>query len=455
MSFLKKLFPPISLPIIFFGIVSSLGAILLHSDLSYVDKPISWTDAFFTATSAVCVTGLTVVDTGSFFKPFGYGVILGLIQIGGLGIMTFTSLAFFLWRRRISLTDRIAVGQSILHDQKFHLGSFLFRILIWTAFIEIAGSFLIFLLAPGPLTPFSAIFHSISAFCNAGFSLYSDSLISWRGSWGVNLVIMFLIMSGGIGFSVLVELHSYFLEKIKTKTIHGRPPGLSWYSTTVIKTSLMLVGLGWGFIFLAEYVGYHRTLTFSESLLTSLFQSVTCRTAGFNTLDIGNMTNISLLFMIALMFIGGASGSCAGGIKISTFRVFCAFVWSQIRGEEQVVIRKFAVSPKDVSKALVLITFSVTTVFLATIVLAAIEGGDVPHPMARGQFLDLLFEVVSAISTVGLSTGLTPKLSLGGKWIITILMFVGRLGPLIFLAALQAMHKEKLYRRPEENILIG
>jgi trk system potassium uptake protein TrkH len=452
----RKIFPPISLPVIFFGLMICLGAMLLHSDYSH-GGTLSWTDAFFTATSAVCVTGLTVVDTGSFFNTFGQTVILLLIQAGGLGIMTFASLAFYLWRHRVSLTDRIAVGQSILHDRTFHLGSFLLRMVFWTLLLEALGAMTIFLLAPGGISPFSALFHAVSAFCNAGFSLFSDSLISWRGAWGVNLVIMFLIIAGGLGFSVLVELHSAALRKLRAfrSATTGPVAGLSWYAITIIKTSLLLILGGGAVIFLAEYIGFPGTASFSESLLTAIFQSVTCRTAGFNTLDIPNMTNISLLIMILLMFIGGAPGSCAGGIKVSTFRVFWAFVAAQLQGGNQVVVRNFAIDPKDVNRAMILLIFTVVVVFLATLILSATEGGIVPHPEARGLFLEIIFEVVSALGTVGLSTGLTVKLSLAGKWLITSLMFIGRLGPLVFLAVIQELHKEKLFRRPEENILIG
>jgi trk system potassium uptake protein TrkH len=327
----------------------------------------------------------------------------------------------------------------------------------WTLLLETFGAITIFLLAPGGISPFSALFHAVSAFCNAGFSLFSDSLVSWRGAWGVNLAILFLIIAGGLGFSVLVELHTTALRKLRASRAAAPGPvaGLSWYAVTIIKTSLLLILGGGIIIFLTEYIGAERTGAFSESVLAALFQSVTCRTAGFNTLDIANMTNISLLFMILLMFIGGATGSCAGGIKVSTFRVFWAFVVAQLTGGNQVVVRNFAIAPKDVSRALILIIITMVVIFFSTMILSVTEGGIVPHPEARGLFLDILFEVVSALGTVGLSTGLTMKLSLAGKWLITALMFIGRLGPLVFLAVIQELHRERLFRRPEESILIG
>ncbi|MDP2104685.1 MAG: potassium transporter TrkG, partial [Desulfobulbaceae bacterium] len=193
----KKCFPPISLPVLFFALVIGIGSALLHHPISIAATHLSWTDALFTATSAVCVTGLTVVDTGTYFTRFGQTVILTLIQIGGLGIMTFTSVAFFLWRRRVSITDQIAVGQSLMSNQGMGLMLFLRGMLIWTFGIELVGALMIYLTAPGGITPYAAIFHAISAFCNAGFSLFTDNLISWQKSWLVNLAIMFLIIAGG------------------------------------------------------------------------------------------------------------------------------------------------------------------------------------------------------------------------------------------------------------------
>ncbi|MBU0481285.1 MAG: potassium transporter TrkH [Proteobacteria bacterium] len=452
---LRKYLPPITLPVIFFALIVCLGAILLHSGSSHGDKNLSWTDAVFTATSAVCVTGLTVVDTGSFFNGFGQGTILLLIQVGGLGIMTFTSLLFYLWRQRVSLTDQIAVGQAILRDSSSHLGSFLKQMLLMTLLIEIGGALLLFLAAPSSISPYSAVFHAVSAFCNAGFALHPDSLVAWKGNWPVNLIVMALIIIGGLGFSVLLELRIFFAGLLGKSTGRKKPPRLSWYALTVIKTSLALILAGWAAIFLAEFIGFQKPANWSESILAALFQSVTCRTAGFNTLDIGNMTNISLLLMIVLMFIGGAPGSCAGGIKVSTFRVFWAFIISQLQGRNQVIVGRFAISGKDVSRTLILIIFTAVVIFSATLLLSATEGGNIPHPQARGQLLEILFEVVSAMGTVGLSTGLTAKLSTPGKWIVILLMFIGRLGPLVFLAVLQELRRDKLYLLPEENIMIG
>ncbi len=463
MSILKfpRSLPPIFLPVIFFGLAMLTGAVLLHNPVSLMGELISWPDAFFTATSAVCVTGLTVLDTGVDFSRFGQSVILVLIQLGGLGIMTFTSLAFYLVRQRISLTDKIAVGQALIPQgatalgvgKRFNLGHFLKAMILGTLIIEGLGALLLYGLTPaGKFGFFSSLFHAISAFCNAGFSLNSDSLMGWQGNWPVNLIIMFLIISGGLGFSVLIEIRRVAMAKISSRY---KRQSLSWYATVVIKTSLFLIIAGWVAIFLAEFVGFHRQLSFIDSLLAALFQSVTCRTAGFNSLDIHSMTNVSLFVMVILMFIGGAPGSCAGGIKVTTFRTIYAFIIAQLKGRKQARAGKFAIEQDAVNKALILLVLSVVIVFSATLILSVTEGGDIPHPQTRGQVFEILFETVSAFATVGLSAGLTAHLSLAGKWIITILMFVGRLGPLVFLAGIKATQKEEFYELPEEDLLIG
>ena len=430
------------------------GAILLHgSEQSNVDS-LSWTDAIFTATSAACVTGLVVVDTGAYFTLFGKIILLGLMQIGGLGILTFTSLSFYLWKRRTTITDRIAVGQVLLHDAGFNLGTFLIEIVSWTFAIEAGGALLLYLMAPDAFSPFSAIFHSVSAFCNAGFSLFSDSLVQWKGQWGINLVFMVLIVLGGIGFSVFVEVRNALMKSLRFRSPSpGR--GISWYSKIVLRTSLFLIGLGWISIYLAEFVGYNRMAVPDDALLTALFQSVTCRTAGFNTLDIGQMTNVSLIMMLFLMFVGGAPGSCAGGIKVTTFRVLGASIWSQIKGKRQTVIGKFAVDEEAVKKAMVLFVVAIVIIFLAVFLLDFTEGGDKPHDQVRGQYLELLFESISAFGTVGLSTGLTPMLSTAGKWVIIFLMFIGRLGPFVMISALQHFQDIEYVKLPEEKVMIG
>lgn len=437
--------------ILFFLAVILAGGALLHLPASSTGKGnISWIDALFTATSACCVTGLAVLDTGRDFTRTGETVILCLIQLGGLGIMSFTGLAFYLWRQKVSMTDRIAVGQSLLHDPAFHLGRFLIRIVFWTGAIELSGAVMLHLLDRQGFPLFSSVFHSVSAFCNAGFGLRSDSLVAWQGDWPVNTVFMLLIILGGLGFSVLVELEQY-----GRKRRHGIKVRLSCHSRLVLSTSLALVIGGAAAINLAEFFGYARQLSLTDGFLVSLFQSVTTRTAGFNTVPIDQLTNVTLSLMLILMFIGGAPGSCAGGIKVTTLRCLLAHLTSQIFGREQAASGDFAYATETVKKAMLLTVVAGIILTVATLLLNITEGGDIPHPETRGLFLEILFESVSAFGTVGLSTGLTPKLTVAGKIIIMALMFIGRLGPLLFIATLQDLHRGERFLRVERTFLIG
>ncbi len=446
---------PFSLPIFFFGAVILIGTVLLKMPLSSAGQPLQMIDALFTATSATCVTGLAVVDTGTRFSGFGQWVILCLIQMGGLGIMTYTGLIFYLWTRKISLTDRMAVGQSLMHDPGFHLGKFLIRIVLWTFLVEGAGAVSLYLLDSEGFNLFSAVFHAISAYCNAGFSLNADSLSAYRGNWPVNLVFMVLIIFGGIGFSVMMEILQVCKNRLRM-AFQARPvKRMSRYSRLVIRTTLFLIVAGAVAIYAAEFVGYHRHLTLSEAVATSLFQAVTCRTAGFNTLPINELTNVTLVLMTGLMVIGGAPGSCAGGIKVTTCRILMAHAVSRFLGREQTVVGRMAVDRTSLNRALMLVFFTGMIVAAAVLALNITEGGDIPHPQTRGLFFDLFFEVVSAFGTVGLSTGVTTTLTAAGKAIISAVMFIGRLGPIVFVAAIQGYQKPEHFRWPEKSILVG
>lgn len=449
----SKFLTPFWMPILFFAVAILIGAILLHLNMAHQGQDLSWLDALFTATSAMCVTGLVVVDTGTYFSHVGQGVILALIQLGGLGIMTYTSLVLYLLGRRVSLSDRIAVGQSLLHDPKFSLRRFVVSVAFITLIIEGAGAGLLYVLDPIGFNPYSAVFHSISAYCNAGFSLYADSLSAWRDNIGVNLVFMILIVLGGLGFHVLYESGALATNLFSRS---NRPRyKLSWHSRVVLQTTFVLILGGTVAIFVAELAGGESFGDWSQELLAALFQSVTCRTAGFNTVEIAHMTNVSLVVMLFLMLVGGSPGSCAGGIKTTTIRAIWAFIVAQFRGREQVRMGRFALTPASLNRAFTLLVFAGFIVAGATLVLNITEGGDIPHIQARGKFLESLFEVISAYGTVGLSTGMTGSLTPVGKCVIIVLMFVGRLGPMWLLSALQSWHVEQRYRMPEKQLPMG
>jgi trk system potassium uptake protein TrkH len=446
---------PLLIPIVFFGLAIFLGSVVLVLPVCLSEgTSLHWIDALFTAASATCVTGLTVVDTGATFSRVGQMVILFLIQIGGLGIMSLTSLAMYLFRQRVSLTDRIAVGQNLLQDPSFHLGRFLLRIVCWTMVIECAGALLLTLATSGEMSFANALFHSISAFCNAGFSLYSDSLGRWAGSLAVNLGVSALMVLGGMGFFVMTDVAQWSSAWLRPRRGPARPR-LTWYSTVVLRTSFFLILFGTAAIFVTEWVVQTHDHPLKKALLASIFQAVSCRTAGFNTVAIDDLTNATLLIMIVLMFIGAAPGSCGGGIKVTTFRVLLAFLRAELRGRDQAVIGRMAASREAVRRALSLFAFSVLIISVSILLLSISETGDLSHLQARGKFLEIAFEVVSAFGTAGISTGLTPHLTVFGKYVIILLMFIGRLGPLIFIGALHTLQRREAFSRPDADLLIG
>lgn len=440
------MFSPVFLPVYFFALAILAGAALLHSPPARAEQDVSWLDAFFTSVSATCVTGLATVDTASAYTGFGQTVIAALIQIGGLGVMTYSSLIFYMLRRRVTLTDRIAVGQFLLNDPGFQLGRFLKRMILVCLCIEGAGAFGLRLGSLGEMSWGGAFFHAVSAFCNAGFSLYSGSMTRYADNLPVNIVLMTLIICGGLGFYVLVELPGFFAGLVRK----GKAAVLSWQSMVVIQTSLYLILGGWVVFFLLE-----KSPDVWSGLLTALFQSVSARTAGFNTVDIGAMTDASLFVLILLMLVGGSPGSCAGGIKTTTLRVLLAFGVSQVKGREQVVVRGCAMDSPTISKAMTVLILAAVLILGSVFVLSMTEGADISHQLVRGKFIEIFFEAVSAFGTVGLSTGLTPRLSDAGKIVIMALMFVGRLGPIVFLIILQSWQDRELFRRPERSMLIG
>lgn len=474
---------PFLIPIASFALAILVGTVLLWSDFCATKNPPELVDALFIATSAVCVTGLATVDISATFNGFGQFVILVLIQLGGLGVATYSTLLIYLWGKRTSLNDRISVGYTLLRDPSFNLGKFLTRIAVIIGLFELCGALAIYLHEPDDIGLFHAIFLSISAFCNAGFTLWPDSLMGWQQDILLNSVIMFLIIFGGLGFAVLDEcfyllkvygrywrqkwLHHFFSHDLSSPDplshdllSHDTPPanlpGLSLHSRVVLGTSLALIILGTFFILLPEYyANAENTAPMSELFLPSLFQSVTSRTAGFNSINMADLTDISLLFIIFLMFIGGSPGSCAGGIKTTTFRAMLSFMKSQIQGRQQVILHNRALDPIAINKMFTLLTISTLAITFAVFIMMFTEGGVAPHGKTDFQFLDILFEVVSAFGTVGLSTDVSPHLSTAGKLVDCALMFIGRLGPIWLVTTLQQFSREQQYRLPKVNLPIG
>jgi trk system potassium uptake protein TrkH len=443
---------PARTAIIGFTLVILAGTILLMFPVAAVQEHLGFVDALFTSTSAVCVTGLTVVDTGSTLSLFGQSVLLVLIQIGGLGIMTMSTLFLMLAGRRPGIAGQIVVQDTFTHSRDRHISSILKDVVVFTCIIEGLGvAFMFFCFLPGngvKRALFLSIFHSVSAFCNAGFSLFSDSFVGYRNNWVLNMVVCGLIICGGIGVLVLSELKRSFTVK------HRFLARLSLHSKLALTTTAILIVSGTIFIMMMEWHNALSSLSVPHRFLAAFFQSVTSRTAGFNTLSIGNMANETLFLIILLMFIGASPGSCGGGIKTTTFATIVVLGTSRFRGHSRPQLFNRTISDASVGKAISVTMLSIVVVCIGIMLLLMTEIGDVAHPQSRGRFLELLFEVVSAFGTVGLSTGITSGISMIGKIILSAIMFVGRLGPLVIGVALSREVASR-YQYAEETIMVG
>ncbi|OXS68119.1 Trk family potassium uptake protein [Lysinibacillus sp. KCTC 33748] len=443
-TFINKLSPPKAL-VLGFAIIILIGTFFLTLPIATVDtNGLSFLDALFTATSATCVTGLIVVDTGDTFSIFGELVILFLIQIGGLGFMTFATLLFLLLGKKISLKERLLLKEAFNNVTIAGLVKLVKRILLFTAIIEMIGGFILSIRfsfdMPVGKAFYFGFFHAISNFNNAGFDIMGEfkSLTEYVDDPFVVFTICALITIGGLGFIVINELYEY--RGTKRLSVH----------TKIVLTTTFILTIGSTLlIFLFEYNNSKTIGPLSEwgKILGSLYQAVTPRTAGSNTLPIGDLTHSTLFLIIWLMFIGGGSGSTAGGIKITTFAVLVATMWCQMKGKEDVVLFRRRIVNETILKALTVTMCGMMIVVLVTIVLSLIE--------QRHSFMMYLFEATSAFGTAGLTMGLTPELSTGGRLLIILTMFVGRLGPLTIAFAITNRRKTEAFRHPKGKIMIG
>ena len=428
------------------------GTAFLLLPAATVSGSMSVLDALFTSASAVCVTGLAVVDTAGTFTVLGKTVILVLIQVGGLGIMVLSTLFLFSLGRKVSMTGRMLIHDTYSHDSGQNVKALLKDLLVFTLVIEGAGGLLLFARfihqMPVEKAAFFALFHTVSAFCNAGFSLFSDSFCGYKNDALVNLTISGLIILGGIGFIVLSELKQSLFRSGR------RIRALSLHTRLVLASTLLLLVISTGFVAFSEWDNVLAGQAFHHKLITAFFHAVNARTAGFNSVDIGSMTNGTLFFTIILMFIGTAPGSCGGGIKVTTFSAMVILGVSRLKGEPGPHIFYRRISEESISKALSVILTSIMIVVVMTLILLETEVQAVSHQLTRGAFLEVLFETVSAFGTVGLSTGMTPALSITGKLMLTLMMYIGRLGPLGVAMAV-SRRKTARVQYAQENIMIG
>ena len=443
----KKVYfsPYITILMSFFIVILIGGGILSLPFVTLSGKGTNLIEGIFTATSAVCVTGLTVNDVSTTYNLIGKTIILVLIQLGGIGLITFSSLLILLISKEISYYTKKIVQEDINAETVFNIQKYVKKVIITVLLIELTGAALLFFEFIKKFKFLKAIyysvFHSVSAFCNAGFSLFSDNLESFKGSIIINTVIPILIIVGGLGFSTIINVYKYLRKKDKRITITSK---------ITLKVTLGFVILGAFFIFIFEHANMKTigNYTFIEKIGAVFFQSVTTRTAGFNTMSLAGMKEITALLFIFFMFIGASPGSTGGGVKTTTFGLIVLGVITIIKNEEYIEYNGRKISwtnfNRAISKVFISVWYIITILFLLILLEPDIN------------VMNLLFELVSAFGTVGVTRNLTPYLGNMSKILLIVTMFIGRVGPLTIVSALSLKKiKSGKYKYPEENILIG
>jgi trk system potassium uptake protein len=446
---IARVLSPERIFILSFAGVILAGTLLLYFPISST-KGLSFVDALFTAASAVCVTGLAVIDVGQDLSFTGQVITIVLFQVGGLGIITFSAFLFGMMGRGISFKGREIVQSTLLHTPRRDFFVILRSVLIATLIIESVGIVILFLRFsqdfPFGTAFFHAVYNAISAFNNCGYSLFSDSLVRYQGDIVVNLTVMGLIVMGGIGF---VVMHEIFLR------LRGNEKKLSLHTRLVLVATGILIAAGALSFYFFERNHVIRDMPLQTQILVSLFQSITPRTAGFNTVDIGQLTNATVLMMIVLMFIGASPGSTGGGIKTTSATLLTLLIWSKWKGSEEVNIWNRTI-PKDLITRTISIIFAAAfAVFLITSVLLLAEAENLQPLQSRHFFVEYLFETTSAFGTVGLSMGVTPKLNDLQKLAIILIMFAGRVGPLTLAFSLARRSTKKGITYAEETVMVG
>ena len=443
-------FSPAQLLVLGFTSLITVGALLLMLPFaSSTGESLRPLDAIFTATSAVCVTGLIILDTPGDFSLFGQMIILILFQIGGLGYMTAATLLLMVLGKRIGLQERMVIQETLSIFTMEGLARFIIGIGLFSIAVELIGAAFLSLRYFEDMAPVTAIyygiFHSVSAFNNAGFSLFSNSLLDYRTDLTTNLVVMVLIILGSFGFLVYRDIFSYIRKKTYRLSLHTK---------VVLIATVALILVGWGGFWLFESRNPEGLQSFSrvDQGITALFQSVSGRTAGFSSVEVGSLSLPTLYLLVLLMFIGGSPGSAAGGIKTTTLAILAIAIWSTMRGRTDTTIFYRRLSNDVIAKASFLAAMAMVLVSGVTLLLLYSEEQDM---------LRTLFEVTSAAGTVGMSTGDGGSLSFSavftdfGKTVIIVTMFLGRIGPLaIGVTALRRWRSARV-RFPEEKIMIG
>lgn len=464
---------PARLVVLSFALVIGAGTLLLMLPMaSRTGEPLRALDAFFTATSATCVTGLAIHDTSARFSVFGQLVILGCIQVGGLGLMTLTTVFLVATGRRLRIADRIALQESLYHSPTGKLSTLILYIAGATFLTELVGAMALawWWLRRGVYGDvgealYSGVFHAVSAFCNAGFALFPDNLIQFRDDPVVVGIISALIIAGGLGFLVGLDVMEYVQQRyllhlwpveMRERLKAIRPcPRLSLHTKFVLVVTAALLFVG-----TVSYYYLERQLAFAgmsdrEAWLNAWFCSVTARTAGFNTVDYLRVSAPGLLCTMVLMFIGASPGSTGGGVKTSTFGLLITFALYRWRGHGAPHAFRRAIPQEAAERATAVVVTAVAVVVLGASFLMAVEARDARVAESQARFLPVMFETFSAFGTVGLSMGMTGHLTDMGKLIVSVLMFIGRIGPLTIALAIGSRRVKTMYVYAEENVMVG
>ena len=436
--------PPVILLFSFFVAIVLGATLLMIPTATVAGERTSFMGALFTSTSATCVTGLIVYDTGTHFTVFGQLIILMLLQVGGLGIMTISSAFAVIMGQKMSLRKESMMQSMVGGSNKLDMKNLVRSIIFATIIIELIGAAILFLTFHNEFDSlrraiYYSVFHSVSAFCNAGFSLFENSLMDYEFSLNINLVISSLIIMGGIGFPVLSDVKRNMLKRNSFKR-------LTLHSKIVLTTTLSLLVIGLIGFFIAEYQNIMSGYSFSERLFSSFFQSVTTRTAGFNTIDNGLLSKGSVMLSLVLMFIGASPGSTGGGVKTTAMAVIVVSVFAMFGKNRDVNIYKRRVPDSIIKRVMALIAIAIIVLFIMTFMLFLTDDF---------SFEKTLFEAVSAFGTVGLSMGITSQLSSFGKIIIISLMYLGRVGPLTLIFAISETQEKSNFKFSEEKFSIG
>jgi trk system potassium uptake protein TrkH len=426
-----------------------LGTLSLWLPFSAAHKNLRFIDALFTSTSAVCVTGLAVLDIGKDLSFIGQIITMILFQVGGLGIITFSIVLFALMGKGISFKGREICQTTFLHTPRRDFYLIVKKVLLYSFVIEGIGAIFLFWRFAQDFSPipafYRAIYHAISAFNNCGYSLFADNLMLYQSDVIINVTIMALIVLGGIGFIVQYEV----LARLR-----GLEKKLSVHTKIVLTATVCLILTGAICFFFMEINNVLKGLDFKTSILASFFQAITPRTAGFNTVDIGSLTNSTILVIIILMFIGASPGSTGGGIKTTSFTLLLLLIFNRLRGYENVNIANRTMPPETIEKTISIVFASAFSICLITSILLLFSGGDATPLATRHRFVEYLFETVSAFGTVGLSMGVTPQLNDIQKFAIIFMMFAGRVGPLTLAFALYSSRKKGI-TYAEESVMVG